>query len=184
MPLHRSEKARLELRSKQRVLGLRARGALFMADGQKVQTQLQDLLQDDGSILQGLISEGYLIRLSENDAGASSFGAAMPAQTLQLISISVKPQAVLQSQNSVGDTFQGKRSLATTRMFLFDICERMFSRQAPQLGLHYRNHLREARDRESMLLMVFDILEDIEKIAGAERAEGIRERIALLMPEQ
>jgi hypothetical protein len=196
MPLYRSEKARLELRSKPRVLGLRERGALFLADGLKDQTKLQGLLQDDGSILQKLISEGYLIHIREDDAGAASFGALMPAQAPQAFEMAIKSSnasdfsafsaasASVASSESLGGTFQGNRSLASTRMFLFDICERMFSRHAPHLAVHYRNHLREARDRESMLLMALDILEEIEQLAGAERAEGIRERIVLLLPTE
>lgn len=177
MPLLRSEKARLELSSGQRALNLRERGALFLADGLKVQAQLQQLLQDDGSILQKLMSEGYLVRIEQDDAGAASLKAAMAAQAAQPFSVAVQPP------ESSADTFQGKRSLATTRMFLFDMCERLFSRQAPELARHYRDHLREARDRESMLLIASDILQDVGEMAGPERAQGLRERISLLLPD-
>jgi hypothetical protein len=37
------------------------------------------------------------------------------------------------------DNFEGKRSLATTRMFLFDIVERMFVRKMPELANHLRD---------------------------------------------
>jgi hypothetical protein len=80
------------------------------------------------------------------------------------------------------DNFDGKRSLATTRMFLFDICERMFVRRDPKFALQMRDALREARDREAMLTIAALMLSEIEKTAGAERAESLRERIERLLP--
>ena len=80
------------------------------------------------------------------------------------------------------DTFDGKRSLATTRMFLFDICERMFVRRDPKFATQMRDALREARDREAMLTIAALMLTEIEKTAGPERAESLRERIDKLLP--
>jgi len=80
------------------------------------------------------------------------------------------------------DTFDGKRSLATTRMFLFDICERMFVRRDPKFAGLMRDALREARDRNAMLTIAALMLTEIEKAAGAERAESLRERIDKLLP--
>jgi hypothetical protein len=82
------------------------------------------------------------------------------------------------------DAFEGKRSLATTRMFLFDICERMFVRRDPALATRFRDALREARDRESMLAASREMIVEIERIAGHERADSISERIAMLLPPE
>jgi hypothetical protein len=83
---------------------------------------------------------------------------------------------------ATADNFDGKRSLATTRMFLFDICERMFVRRDPKFALQMRDALREARDREAMLTIAALMLSEIEKTAGVERAESLRERIERLLP--
>ena len=82
------------------------------------------------------------------------------------------------------DSFEGKRSLATTRMFLFDIVERMFVRKMPELANHLRDQLREARDRESMLAISRDIILHVEEIAGPDRADGLSERLAMILPSE
>jgi hypothetical protein len=82
------------------------------------------------------------------------------------------------------DSFDGKRSLATTRMFLFDLCERMFVRRDPALAAQFRATLRESRDRESMLSVSEAMLGEIGKLAGSERAASIRERILRLLPAE
>lgn len=82
------------------------------------------------------------------------------------------------------DAFEGKRSLAATRMYLFDMSERIFSRKDPELADRLRNSLREARDRDSMLAVSREMLGVIERIAGDERAAKVRERITLLLPPE
>ena len=170
--LHRSEKASRELGSAERMLNIRERGALFLADGLKTHDELQNLLRDDGSILDKLISHGYLLIIPKIDVSAAPtvISAAAPRE--------FKPPP------SSSDDFKGKRSLATTRMFLFDICERMFARQSPALAQQFRDQLREARDREPMLAIARDIIARVEEIAGAERADGLSERIAMLLPPE
>ena len=85
---------------------------------------------------------------------------------------------------STGDPFEGKRSLATTRMFLFDICERMFARRDPAMADRFREALRQARDREGMLAAGRDMIAEIERVAGPERADSISERVAMLLPPE
>ena len=80
------------------------------------------------------------------------------------------------------DQFEGKRSLATTRMFLFDICERMFARRNPEMAELFREALRHAKDRDTMLAVSREMIEEIETVAGHERADSISERLAMLLP--
>jgi predicted subunit of tRNA(5-methylaminomethyl-2-thiouridylate) methyltransferase len=56
-----SEKARQELSSKQRILSMRERSALFLADGIRTRDELVFLQQDDMGMLQKLMADGYLI---------------------------------------------------------------------------------------------------------------------------
>lgn len=178
MHLHKSEKARRELSSGQRVLNIRERGALFLADGCKTQDEMQVLLRDDGSILQKLISDGYLVRLQASSNRILAPDTRVVASALDL------PSATIALPGSSSDNFDGKRSLATTRMFLFDICERMFSKKTPALAQEYRDQLRQARDRESMMAIAREIIVKVEEIAGSERADGLSERIAMMLPPE
>jgi len=132
-----------------------------MADGRKSAYEVGALLGGDGErlVLQ-LVEDGYLAY-----AVPAASAAELPRQ-------------------GAADAFDGRRSLATTRMFLFDLCERMFARRAPALAESFREDLRLARDRASMLAVSQLILQEIETAAGAERAESIRERIAMLLPEE
>jgi hypothetical protein len=80
------------------------------------------------------------------------------------------------------DHFNDQRFLATTRMFLFDICERMFVRRNPEQADAFREALQNAFDRASMLAVAQSIIPEIEKIAGQERAQSISERLTMLLP--
>jgi hypothetical protein len=176
MRLEKTEKAREELRGGFRRLGRRERNLLILADGKKTLKDIESILQDEARPLaESLIREGYLTGISltppkriEQPAKNQEGGAASSAM----------PTA----QPVNADAFEGKRSLATTRMFLFDICERMFARRAPEQAQAFREAFRNARDRESMLAVAREMMEAVEQIAGAERADSISQRIAMLLP--
>ena len=205
MPLLKSEKARQELASRQRVLSVRERSALFLADGIRSRDELIHLLQGDISMLQKLMADGYLVpseTFGANSARMTDFAVSQmePAKTFlrQSEPVRLVPAAVAQpaikgtdtiSRNVATltqstDNFEGKRSLATTRMFLFDIVERMFVRKMPELANHLRDQLREARDRASMMVIARDIILNVEEIAGPDRADGLSERLAMMLPPE
>ena len=69
-------------------------------------------------------------------------------------------------------------------MYLFDICERLFARRDPARAQHFHSALRAARDRDSMLHVGESLLEEVKQLAGAERAETIRERMKQLLPRE
>jgi hypothetical protein len=157
MKLERTAKAKEELKPGVRTLGQRERTLLLLVDGHRTLTDLAALLQCDvQELVRQLTQDGYLLE-------------ANPKPT----------------QPSVAaDAFNGKRSLATTRMFLFDICERMFVKRAPEQAEHFREALRDARDKESMLAVGHLLIAEIEQLAGKERADSIAERIAMLLPPE
>ena len=194
MPLLKSEKAKQELASKQRTLSVRERSALFLADGIRTRDELIWLLQGDVGMLQKLITDGYL-------TPAESLGvkATTPVPTCSSLSAPSRPAPLTPSggfnglgsisrdvanPTSSSDSFEGKRSLATTRMFLFDIVERMFVRKMPELANRYRDQLRGAKDRVSMLAIASDIIINVEEIAGHDRADGLSERLAMMLPPE
>jgi hypothetical protein len=106
-----------------------------------------------------LVQRGYL---QDPQAAAASQGGHAPAAQ-EATGHCPRPN---RSRSATADSFDGKRSLATTRMFLFDICERMFVRRDPKFALQMRDALREARDREAMLTIAALMLSEIEKAAG------------------
>ncbi|MBY0463927.1 MAG: hypothetical protein K2W33_03175, partial [Burkholderiales bacterium] len=80
------------------------------------------------------------------------------------------------------DRFDGQRSLATARMYLFDMTERLFARRTPELAEAFRRDLREARDENAMLEVAQRLLHTVEQTAGSERADAISERLTKLLP--
>lgn len=170
----KTDKARDELQGGQRTLSQRERALLLMADGRRSLTDFSPLFASRGEAEQALmtlVERGYLHDPKAAEAAAEAMPAPQPAPAVQPIHVS-----------TAADTFDGKRSLATTRMFLFDICERMFVRRDPRFALQMRDALREARDREAMLTIAALMLTEVEKTAGTERAESLRERIDRLLP--
>jgi len=185
MQLHKTDRARAELKPGVRTLGQRERTLLLMADGSKSAQDFRPLFDGDGeAIALRLLREGFL----EAHPGKATAPFVAPESTpapkptpaqLQNFPSPETTQAIRVS----ADQFEGKRSLATTRMFLFDICERMFARRNPEMAERFREALRNAKDRETMLAASREMLEEIEIIAGHERADSISERIAMLLPQ-
>ena len=193
MKLQKTDKARAELLPGSRTLGQRERSLLLLADGHKTAYQVGSHLGESGErlVLQ-LVRDGYLSQVTP-----PALPPAAP-RVVRPVVLSVVPRPATPPPNPApaapavaeepvlrqvsADSFDGKRSLATTRMFLFDICERMFARRSPVLAESFREALRNARDRESMLEVGREMMVEVENVAGAERADSIRERISLLLP--
>ena len=209
MPLLKSDKAKHELASKQRTLSVRERSALFLADGTRTRDELVWLLQGDIGMLQKLMTDGYLIPAESlgnkavrttdfavsQTAPVPSYSALSQLEPLtansglkgldaQSIVVTKPTSSPTSSPTLSSDSFEGKRSLATTRMFLFDIVERMFVRKMPELANHYRDQLRGAKDRASMLTIASNIIINVEEIAGPDRADGLSERLAMMLPPE
>ena len=163
MKLHKTDKALAELKPGSRSLGQRERTLLLLSNGTKTSSDLKPLFEGRGEqIIMQLLADGYL-----------ETRAPLPIPTKKT------PAPIV----SV-DLFEGKRSMATTRMFLFDICDRLFARRDPVLADRFREALRQAKDRETMLDAARVMIAEIEAVAGHERADSISERIAMLMPAE
>lgn len=197
MRLQKTDKGKAELQPGVRTLGQRQRTLLLMADGRKTMADFSALFNGEGSTIAiQLIDEGYLVgeklaakTIERSLAQARSSSEAVtdrqakpvePRAPTQDVPTQPAPMSAPQS----ADQFEGKRSLATARMFLFDLVERMFTRRAPEMAEKFREALRNARDRESMLTAAREMIAEIEAIAGHERADSISERIAMLLPVQ
>ena len=164
--LNKTEKGRAELQPGQRSLAQRERAVLLMADGRKPDADLFAVFGDQGrALVADLLARGYLVDETPTPAAPAS---APPIGQRPAVS---------------ADAFSGPRSMASARMFLFDLSERMFAPRDKALAQHYRDALREARDLPAMLAVSRDMTTDVERLAGSERADGIRERLARLLPE-
>jgi hypothetical protein len=170
--LIKTEKGRHELRPGNRCLGQRERALLLVADGRHTESKIAELFSGEARpLLDRLLEQGYLRR----GGTAGAVDSAVPAPSL-----AGPPQqadAVIH-----GEQFVGTRSLATARMFLFDLSERLFSPRDKTLASRYRDALREARDAEAMLAVGRAMIADVEIMAGSERANGISERLVKVLP--
>lgn len=182
MQLHKTDRARAELKPGVRTLGQRERTLLLMADGSKSAIDFKLLFNGDGEhIALQLLREGFLkLHPADHPAAAAALAPGAEGATTQRPA----PAAALTApaESTSADSFEGKRSLATTRMFLFDICERMFARRNPAKAHSLREALRQAKDRNAMLAVSREMIEEIEQVAGPERADSISERLAMLLP--
>lgn len=193
MFLLKTDKAREELRPGRRSLSQRERALLLMADGRHTMTDFGPIfggVEEAGRVARDLEAQGYLRWSGPVPEGAAPAATAsvQPIRTRDAAPAMAAPvRAGAHADEAAGnaaDNFDGKRSLATTRMFLFDLCERMFARRDPAQAERLREALREARDGVTMLVVADTLLADIEREAGAERAASIRARIEKLLPAE
>ncbi|HEX5783594.1 MAG TPA: hypothetical protein VFY35_02595, partial [Burkholderiaceae bacterium] len=187
MSLARTAQATLELSNRERTLPLKDRAVLLLADGRKSAHELAALVRCSTEDVLRLVTQGYLAaaapqrtRPAPSDPSAPAPApAASPASTFGPSTLSPTAPAPV-----AVDRFEGPRSLATARMFLFDIVERLFARRAPEQADTFRQRLREARERDAMLAVARDLLEAVETVAGFERADHIAERLARMLPDE
>jgi hypothetical protein len=169
--LIKTDKGRQELRPGNRTLGQRERALLLMADGAQSESSLRGLFGEEGRrLIDGLVAQGFLTRRARASHGRMVSGHTHPAST--------------ENTPVHGEQFTGTRSLATARMFLFDLSERLFAPRDKALALRYREALRDARDPQTMLAVGRALISDVEALAGSERADGISERLAKLLPAE
>lgn len=170
MLLQKTDKARLELSPGVRTLSLRERSLLLLADGKPL-SDLQAMYNGIGAqIVDNLMRQGYL-----------TGPAALPDAIAAPVVAPATPEPTPTTPEQPSDAL---RSLAGTRMYLFDICERMFARRDPALAQHFHGALRASRDRASMLDVGESLLEEVAQMAGPERAQTIRDRMDQLLPRE
>lgn len=190
MQLLKTDKARTELQIGNRTLGQRERALLILADGRNTVQAVDHLFGGEAlRMALHLMQSGYLVPPQEPPQPSARIARSAPAKATRPAAAVPETETMAAPADSVlravaADNFEGKRSLATTRMFLFDICERMFVRRDPAQAEAFREALRDAKDRESMLAAARDMISAVEAVAGHERADSISERIAMLLPPE
>lgn len=174
MLLQRTAKAHEELQPGKRQLPLRERSVLLMAGG-KTLAQLQQLLGDEhAALVKELIAQGYLqadpIPAAKKPSHQASIHQPEPAE----------PAAASAAADSAG---RQTLNLPGTRMYLFDLCERMFAKRHEALAQSLRTQLREARDLPALRSAGQALLDAVQQHAGEERATTLREQLAGLLQE-
>lgn len=178
--LIKSEKGRHELRPGNRSLGQRERAVLLLVDGNQPEATIAELFGGEGrKLIEQLLQQEFLERVvPQGTAKAAVALAAAQSPTARTQAAPMAPTPVH------GDPFGGTQSLAAARMFLFDLSERLFAPRNKALAQHYREALREARDGATMLAVGRQMIVDVEALAGPERADGISQRLAKLLPQE
>ncbi|MDX4953095.1 MULTISPECIES: hypothetical protein [Delftia] len=173
MLLQKTAKALEELQPGRRSLPLRERSVLLMADG-RTEEQLQQVLgAQAGELIEQLIASGHLQRLA-GQAAESSPPARAQAPSL----------APAAAKESTPPGPAATLNLAGTRMYLFDMCERMFANRHEDKAQVLRHLLREARDLEALQAAALQLLQTVQEHAGDERADALRERLRHLLPQE
>ena len=176
MNLKKTDKALMELASRQRTLNVKERALLLLADGVTPAQTLLAHVRSTEDVLTRLMSGGFLVVSEPIEAERQSLPKQKPETDVSAEGNANLPPPV------AADRFDGQRSLATARMYLFDMTERLFARKAPELAEAIRNDLREARDVDAMLAVAHRLLHAVEETAGSERANAICERLTKLLP--
>lgn len=173
MILQKTAKAQQELQPGSRQLPQRARSVLLMAGG-KSMAEIHTLLgSDHAALAQQLVEQGYLQLIA---AQAVSSGKPQPPQMAGAVPIQIAPTPATAPSSEPAAI-----NMAGTRMYLFDMCERLFANRHEALAQTLREQLRQARDLDSLRDAGLALLTAVEQHAGAERAQSLRERLAALL---
>ncbi|MPS94727.1 hypothetical protein [Comamonas sp.] len=181
MILQKTAKAQQELQPGSRQLPQRARSLLLLAGGKRME-ELAAMLGSDHAALAGqLVEQGYLQLVPSPTAPRERGAAHHPAASLAALGES--PAAPAQVPAEHASATGPAINMAGTRMYLFDLCERLFANRHEALAQTLRSQLREARDLDSLRSAGISLLAAVQEYAGEERARSLRERLAALLAD-
>lgn len=159
---------RREQQQRSQALGAKQRHVLILCDGRRALGELCALMGDAVfPLAQQLLASGHVERIrtpespTKNDTALSP--SAVPAAQLAQ---TVAPPA--------------RRSIALSRMYMFDVVERL-------LGHHSgpaRAHLRAADQSDALLLALQECLLLIAEIAGSTQADKVRAQLCSMIPQE
>ena len=175
MILQKTAKALEELQPGSRQLPQRARSVLLMAGGKSLDDLQRMLGSDHAELARQLMEQGYLQWQADKPDATNSFStaiasAAAPVAPPPATVVAVAPAAAPTSINMAG-----------TRMYLFDMCERLFANRHEALAQKIRDQLRESRDLPTLREAGLTLLHAVQQHAGEERAQSLRERLSALL---
>lgn len=175
MILQKTAKAQEELQPGSRQLPQRARSLLLLAGGKRLEEIAAMLGSDHAALAQQLVEQGYLQLVSASTTKERS-PAIHPAASLTKVAATPAP-----APDQTAASSPPVINMAGTRMYLFDMCERLFANRHEALAQSLRTQLREARDLSSLRSAGISLLTAVQEYAGEERAQSLRERLAALL---
>lgn len=174
MVLQKTAFALQELQPGSRQLPQRARSVLLMAGG-KTLDELRALLGGDlAALALQLVEQGYLQFTKTGTPSTAAPSAAAPVVAAAVPT----PQA---ADAPAPVVTPGYPQMAGMRMYLFDLCERMFANRHEVLAQSLRAQLREARDLPTLRQAGLALLDAVQAHAGQERAASLRQQLAVLL---
>lgn len=174
MVLQKTAFALQELQPGSRQLPQRARSVLLMAGG-KTLDELRALLGGDlAALALQLVEQGYLqfTKTGTPTTAAPSAAAPVVAAAVSTPQAADAPAPVVTPAHP---------QMAGMRMYLFDLCERMFANRHEALAQALRTQLREARDLPTLRQAGLALLDAVHTHAGEERAASLRQQLAVLL---
>lgn len=177
MILQKTAKAQEELQPGSRQLPQRARSLLLLAGGKRLEEIAAMLGSDHAALAQQLVEQGYLQLVSASTTKERS-PAIHPAASLAKVAATPVPAP---APDQTAASSPPAINMAGTRMYLFDMCERLFANRHEALAQSLRTQLREARDLSSLRSAGISLLTAVQEHAGEERAQSLRERLAALL---
>ena len=185
MLLHKTAKALEELQPGSRQLPQRARSVLLMAGGKSLDDLQRMLGSDHAELARQLVEQGYL---QLQTAPPVAPAALAPSAQVPIAPLKAAPEASPVASPHANDSEPARPStsinMAGTRMYLFDMCERLFANRHEELAQQLRTQLREARDLTALREAGLVLLQAVEKHAGQDRAQSLRERLSALLAQQ
>ena len=184
MLLQKTAKALEELQPGSRQLPQRARSVLLMAGGKSLDDLQRMLGSDHAELARQLVEQGYLQLQTASPAAPA---ALAPSAQVPIAPLKAAPEASPVASPQANDSEPARPStninMAGTRMYLFDMCERLFANRHEELAQQLRTQLREARDLAALREAGLMLLEAVQKHAGQDRAESLRERLSALLAQ-
>jgi hypothetical protein len=166
MLLYKTTKAHQELMPGSRSLNLRQRSLLLLAEGTPY-IQLAQMYHGQGEALVGqLLESGYL--------ESRAMELALP-----LLEPTARPEPPRPAEPAAPPVM----TLAGTRMYLFDMVERLFANRQQSVAEQLRQALREARDVQALRSVCDALLNAVAQHAGAQRAMQLSQQLVHLVPD-
>lgn len=182
MILLKTAKALEELQPGSRQLPQRARSVLLMVGGKRMD-EIQSLLgADHAALAQDLIDQGYLQLIAASGAQTPAMAPSLaPARLAPATTTPAKTTLVTPAPAKAAPAQTPSINMAGTRMYLFDMCERLFANRHHSLAQELREQLRQARDLQALRGASLRLLSAVQEHAGEDRAQSLRERLAGLL---
>lgn len=181
--LRKTSAGRREQQQRSQALSARQRHVLILCDGQRAIGELCALMgQEVQQLARELLAAGYVERV-----GLANAPELVEAPLKRTSNASVQassasepsPSSVAASQLAQAVAPPPRRSIALSRMYMFDMLERLLGAQSGPA----RAHLRAADQPEAVLAALQECLALITEIAGSVQADKVRQQLCDMLPE-